>query len=208
MDFDDAFGSDVSPREFFEEKLRDLFESRLDRFDRLSDTPIRASVHLTDLDQRYSFEFDSEGLRSTEGEFIDFPVVTVEGSSEQWETVREHTRELLERIEARTRHRTPDNRITRRFLDELERHDGVFTLEIATEERDEPVVIQLILNDYQAPPRAREVEMSCSADLLYDVANGDRTPAEAARSASLSGDLSLAFDIGGLLMSHFPELDD
>ncbi len=207
MEFDDALADDVSPTEFFEETLPELFEARLDRFEQYSDIPILISIHLTDRDQRYSFEFNADGLRSTDGEFIDFPILTLEGTAEQWETVRRHTRELLGQLDERAAQHTPPNRITRDFLDDLERHDGVFELNIEANERDEPVSMRLVLNDYEAPPRAREVTLSTSSDVFYDVVEGRRSPAEAARNASLSGDMSLAFDIGGLLMSHFPELD-
>jgi hypothetical protein len=52
------------------------------------------------------------------------------------------------------------------------------------------------------------VTLQGSLDQVDRVVSGEVHPTEATRSMRLSGDLSLAFDLGGLLLDHFPGLDE
>lgn len=207
MDFDEAFGPEVTHEEFFLEKLPALHEDKLDLFATYCETTLRFCVRLEDIGQTFSVELAPDGARAIEGEFIDFPIVTLEGETGNWELVKEHARRLFQKGEEALKRRPPTRKITRSFLDDLERFDGVIHLGINGESIDNPVEVRAILNDYQAPPRAREVEVTLSVDLVDQVAEGEKGASEAADALSLSRDVTLAFDLGGLVMNHFPELE-
>lgn len=207
MDIADAFAGDVSPETFFLERLPDLHEDRLELFGRYSETTLRFSVYLTDVDRRFCLELNPDGARAREGEFIDFPTVTLEGTEANWPLVRDHARRLFEKGKNALKDRPPSDRIDREFVDDFERFDGVIDVNLAFEERDEPVEMRVILNDYQPVPDARQIEIGLSVDLLDAVLDG-RVDADEARDAvSLSGDVGLAFDLSGMMMEHFPELE-
>lgn len=208
MDFAEAFGSDVTPRDFFVEKLPALHESRRDQFALYCETTLRISVKLEDLGEQYTVELMPDGARAREGDMIDFPVVTIEGTSEHWETVKEHAREIFEHLEGLLEKKPPRNKITRDFLDDLERYDAVVNVELDSEDFDDLFQARLILNDYEPPPGAREVTVRGSADLMWQVLEGEKSASEASNALELSDDLGLAFNLGGLIMNHFPELDD
>jgi hypothetical protein len=207
MEIADAFGDDVTPEEFFLEYLPTLHDERLDLFDRYSDTTLRFCVRLTDRDEAYTVELRSDGSDARRGEMIDFPVVTIEGSTQHWETVKRYAERAFERLTDQLREHPPPHRIEQGFLDDLERYDGVVDIDLAGE-NEGSMRTRLILNDYDVPPGARTVTLNGSLDQVDRVVSGELHPTEATRSMQLSGDLSLAFDLGGLLLDHFPGLDE
>lgn len=207
MDFDEAFGPEVTHEEFFLEKLPQLHEEKLDLFATYCETTLRLCIRLEDLDRTFSVELAPDGARAIEGEFIDFPVVTLEGETGNWDLVKKHARRLFEKGEEALKRRPPNHKISRAFLDDLERYDGVLNVTISGESLDDPIEVRAILNDYQAPPRAREVDVTLSVDLVDQVAEGDKGASEAADALSLGRDVTLAFDLGGLMMNHFPDLE-
>jgi len=207
MDFDEAFGDEVTPREFFLEKLPALHRGRLEQFELFSETTLRFSVRLSDVDEQYSVELRPDGADAREGEFIDFPVVTIEGTSGPWEVVRKRSREAFEKGERALERNPPTDRIDDEFLADLERYDGVFEIEVEFPDLDEPAEFRLILNDYRAPQGAPKIRATVGAEAVRDLFEGHRSPDEVARSADVSGEMSLAFELGGVLMEHFPELE-
>lgn len=207
MDIADAFADDVSPETFFLERLPTLHEDRLELFGRYSETTLRFCFHLTDVDRRFCLELTPDGARAIEGEFIEFPTVTLEGTEANWPLVREHARRLFEKGKDALLERPPPRRIDRDFVDDFERFDGVIDVELTFEERDEPVQMRVILNDYQPVPDCRQLEIGLSIDLLDAILDRRVEPDEARDALSLSGDVGLAFDLSGMMMDHFPELE-
>ncbi|MFB6351928.1 MAG: hypothetical protein ABEN55_11480 [Bradymonadaceae bacterium] len=207
MDIADAFAGEPSPETFFLERLPDLHEDRLELFGSYSETTLRFSIYMTDIDRRFCLELSPDGARAIEGEFIEFPTVTLEGTEENWPLVRDHARRLFEKGRRALNERPPASRVDREFTDDFERFDGVIDVELVFEERDEPVSMRLILNDYQPVPDARQIEVGLSVELLDEVLEGRIDPDEARESVTLSGDVGLAFDLSGLLMEHFPEIE-
>lgn len=206
MEYEEAFGDDVEPREFYLEKLPDLHRDRLDVFRTYAEEPLRFSIRLTDVDEQYSIEFTPDGARAREGEFIDFPVATFETTTDCWDLVKAHTPGLARRAEERLRADPPDARIDRAFLDDLERHDGVLDVSLHFEEAGRTLDATVILNDYEPPPGARRVEVDFPLSLVESLVDGRIPAEEAARSADIAADLGLAFDLAGLAAEHFPEL--
>lgn len=206
MDYETALGEDVSPKEFFLERLPQLHRERLDVFDLYSEVPLRFSVHLTDVGERYSVELGPEDARAREGEFIDFPVATIETTTRRWELVKRRARDLAERVERELRADPPTDRIDEAFLSALERYDGVLELTIRFDEADAKLEADIILNDYQPVPDPRRVSVEIPISLVQSVVRGETPAEEAARSLEIGRDLGLAFDLAGLATEHFPEL--
>lgn len=208
MELSEAFGPEVGPEELFLDNLPAVHRARLDTFDLYSRVPLLFSVHLTDRDRRYSVELSSDGARATEGTFIDFPLVTLEGTTERWGEAKEHARALVESIDRRLEQSPPDDRLHRDFVDDFRQLDGVIEVGVREEPGGEPHLLRLILNDYDEPAyETRRVRATGSIERLYDVVEGRQEAAEAARSLDLEGDVGLAVDLGGLAMTHYPQLD-
>jgi len=208
MDIADAFAGNVSPETFFLERLPELHESRPELFERYAETTLRFSIYLTDVDRRFCIEFNPDGARAIEGEFIEFPTVTLEGTEANWPLVRDHARRLFEKGRDALMERPPSDRVDREFLEEFQRYDAVVDVEMAFEARDEPVEMRLILNDYQPVPDCRHIEVGFSMGLLDAVLDGRVDPEEAREKVTLSGEVGLAFDLSGLALEHFPELEN
>jgi len=207
MDIADAFEGDVSPETFFLERLPELHGSRLELFDQYSETTLRFCIHLTDVDRRFCIELSGDGCRAIEGEFIEFPVATLQGKRSDWEAVRDRAETLFEKGRQALHERPPSNKITREFLDDFERYDGVVDVELGLEPGRDPVEMRLIFNDYDAVPGAPELGVDLSADLIERVLDGEIEPDEARESVGVSKDVGFAFELSGLLLNHFPELD-
>lgn len=206
MEPEDAFGEDVTPREFFLEKLPALHRSRLEIFELYSNEPLRFSVLLTDRGERYSIELGPEDARAREGEFIEFPVATIEATTEHWELVKRRARVLVEEAEEQLRRDPPHDRIDAEFLDALERYDGTIGLTVLFDEVGEQLEAKIVLNDYEEVPGARRVDVDVPLSLAQSVVRNEMPAEEAARSLDLGRDLSLAFDLSGLAIEHFPAL--
>jgi hypothetical protein len=207
MEIADAFAGDVSPETFFLERLPELHEDRLELFEQYTETPVRFCIHLTDVDRRFSIELSDDGCRAIEGEFIDFPVVTLQGKRSDWEVVRDHAETLFEKGRRALSERPPSDRITRDFLDDFERYDGKVDVELDVAAGREPVEMRLVLNDYEPVPDAPELRVELSVDLIARVLDGEIEPDEARESVGISKDVGFAFEMSGLLLNHFPELD-
>lgn len=208
MDTADAFASDVTMAEFLLEKLPRLHDERLDVFELYSDATLRFSVYLKDVDRRFSVELSAEGSRAIEGEFIDFPIVTLQGEESNWEFIRDHARRLFEKGEKGLRKHPPPDRISQAFLDEFERFDGTLTVRLVLEDRDEPVEMRLILNDYEPYPGARSIDIRIPMRVAQGVMEGRVDPSDARDGIDVSGDMSLGLDLSGLILEHFPALEN
>lgn len=207
MDLKEALAPDVDPEEFFVDKIPALFEARRELFASACDTAIIVSVHLMDTGERYTLEFSPEGCRVEKGEMIDFPVVTIAGSSQNWQEVKRHVLQVAEPLEKRAHKTEVPRKVTRDFLDKLERHDGEFVFDLSADDLDQPIPIKLILNDYEPPPGAPTLRVSASFDLGVRLARGDIKPSQVESEISVRGDMSLGLDVGGLILKEFPELE-
>lgn len=207
MEIADAFEGDVAPETFFLERLPELHEERLELFEKYSEATLRFCIHLTDVDRRFSVELSGDGCRAIEGEFIEFPVVTLQGKRSDWEVVRDRAETLFEKGRRALHERPPSDRITREFLDDFERYDGVVDVELEIEDGREPVEMRLVLNDYDPVPGASELRVELSVELMAQLLDGDIAPDQARESVGISKDVGFAFELSGLILNHFPELD-
>lgn len=207
MKLRDAFAADVAIDEFFEDCVPALFDARRDLFAAACETRLIVSVWLQDTDARYTAEFHPDGCRIEAGEMIDFPVATVVGKSADWETVKRQTLRIAAPLEERARGYRPPRKLTRAFLDDLERFDGKFNFELRDASLDDPVEIGIILNDYVLPPGAPELTIETDFEVGVELACGDLRPSQLDARVGLKGDVGLGLDVGGLILEHFPELE-
>lgn len=206
MKLEEALDADIDVKTFFSEIVAEVHESRLEIFSRGVDTPLIVCIGLEDLGERYTYEFRPDGIDVEHGEMIDFPVLTILGSSQNWPTVRKHLHEIAEIVQERASGRRPARRLTREFLDRFERFDGLIELQLTDDELDEPVELKVILNDYDAPASARHLVIRAPFSLGVDLARGDVHPSNLESHVRASGDMGLAFDLTGFLNKEFPEL--
>lgn len=133
---------------------------------------------------------------------IDFPAATLFGWAKFWNTVKTHSRPLIEALEARREEVGEAFRITEAFFADWEKFDLVIDVEITSDTGDEPVTFSLVLNDYDAPDRANRFGFSLPLETLEDVATGRREATEVARELKISGDYKAAATFGGMIMTH------
>lgn len=207
MKLDDALAPGVSPETFFLEYVPELFEARRDLFAEASTTAIIVSVHLTDTDERFTYEFRADGCTVEADEMIDFPVVTIAGSSEHWEQMKRHVLRVAKPLEARAHHTKPPHKLTRDFLDELERFDGEFQVKLTADDLDEAIPISLILNDYDVPGGAPKLRIQVSFETGEQLARDEIALADLDSRVRVGGDMGLGLEVGGLILKHFPELE-
>jgi hypothetical protein len=208
MELEDALAPEVGLDTFFLEHVPALFEARRELFAAAFDTEVIVSVHLSDSGARYTGEFRADGCAVEAGEMIDFPVVTLVGSSEYWESVKRHVLEIAKPLERRAEKTRPPSKVTRKFLDELERFDGEFVFDIEADDLDEAIPFRLILNDYDAPEGAPALEIRASFEIGEQLARGEIRPGDLEGLVRVRGDMSLGLEVGGLLLKHFPELEN
>jgi hypothetical protein len=207
MELRDALAPEVTLETFVLEHVPTLFEARRELFAAAYDTSIIISVHLSDTDERYTAHFRRDGCTVERGEMIDFPVVTLVGSSQYWDSVKRHVLKIAEPLERRAKNAKMRSKVTRKFLDELERFDGEFVFDIEADDLDTPVPFRLILNDYEAPGGAPALKIRASFEVGEQLARGEINPKDLEGLVRIRGDMSLGLEVGGLLLKHFPELE-
>jgi hypothetical protein len=213
MKIEDALMPGVEPDAFFMECVPELFEARRELFAESCETEVIVSVHLTDLDARYTCEFSEDGCVVERGEMIDFPVATIVGQARHWEDFKRHVLSIVVTLEQRAHARranpdkAPPSKLTREFLEHLERFDGVFACELSAEDLDDPIPVQVILNDYEAPDGAPTLRIGASFETGEQLARDEIRPADLESRVRVGGELSLGLEVGGLLLKHFPELE-
>lgn len=207
MELHEALAPDVGIETFYEECLPALFEERRELFASVCEVPLIISVYLEDIDLRYTAEFRPDGCRVEPGEMIDFPVATLVGSSTDWDVVKRQTLRIVTPLEERAEGYRPPRKVTRAFLDDLERFDGEFAFILSDNTLDEPVEIGVVLNDYTLPPGAPKLTIETRFEVGERLARGDLSPSQLDASVKLGGDVGLGIDVGGLLLEHFPELE-
>lgn len=207
MKIEDALAPGVDTETFFLEHVPALFEARRELFASAYDTPVIVSIHLTDTDEKYTYEFRPDGCEAEADEMIDFPVITVAGEAGRWEDFKRHVLDVAKLAEQRAHQTEPPRKITRKFLDEFERYDGEFVLELHAEDLAEPITVRGILNDYEKPAGAPSLHIGATFEMGEELARGDVLPRELESRVKIKGDLSLGLEVGGLLLKYFPELE-
>lgn len=211
MKIEDALKPGISCDAFFMECVPELFAARQDLFRESSDTDVIVSVYLSDTDARYTCEFRADGCTVERDEMIDFPVATLVGEEADWENFKRHMLAILLPLEQRAhdyRDRAVNmSRLTPEFLEQLERFDGVFKCKISADDLDEPIELELILNDYDAPEGAARLRLGASFETVEAIARGEILPTDLQDRVRVGGELSLGLEVGGLLLKHFPELE-
>ncbi len=207
MKLDDALAPGVAPDTFFLDYVPELFEARRELFAKASEVALIVSVHLTDTDQRYTYEFRPDGCTVEADEMIDFPVATITGPSTQWEDLKRHVLTVARPLEERAHEHTPPNKVTRDFLDALERFDGIFKIKLTADDLDEPIALSIILNDYDAPSGAPELRITAAFETGEQLARDEVHLSDLDSHVRVGGDMSLGLEVGGLILKHFPELD-
>ncbi len=202
MDIVEALGDDVTLREFFMECVPELFEARREEFSRLFEFDVILCFKFQDSGEIYSIALRPDGAEVEDDEMIDFPLITLQGWAKFWDVVKREARPLARDLEER-RHEVDDApTLTQAFFDDWEKFDVVIDVEITGDDDAEPVQFSLILNDYEAPDRARKFGFTVELQTLAEVASGKRDPVEAAKGLKIRGDVGIAATLGGMILSH------
>ena len=205
MDFEEAFGPDVTTTQFFEEVLPQLHSDFRRDLEAASDVDVIVSVYLRDIDDRWTVRHDAatRELEIEHDEMIDFPHLTIVGEARFWDRVKEGILPLAEAIDVRRDELRGQYRVTPAFRDDFEQIDGVIDIEITG--GDEVVTLSLVFNNYDADDFFPRISVSIPFDLMQEVARGDVPPETAIRGLSFSGDKRFALEFGGLLATHFED---
>lgn len=202
MDIVEALGDDVTLREFFMERVPELFEARREDFARVFDFDLILSFRFEDTGEIYSLALRPEGAEAEDDEMIDFPFVTLQGWAKFWDVVKREARPLARDLEARRDEVNEAVTLTQAFFDDWEKFDLVIDVEITGDDDAEPVTFSLITNDYVAPDRARRFGFTIDLRTLAEVASGDRDPVEVAKGLKIRGDVAIAATLGGMILNH------
>lgn len=204
MDLDSAFGPDVSPNEFFENVVGELYDAYKADVEDASQIDVIISVFLEDIGERWTVHHDrmAESLTVENDEMIDFPLISLFGQAHHWDRVKTGVLPLAKSLEARREELRGKYALTEAFRDDFERLDGVVELAFSSGS-DEPMTLSIVLNNYEADDWFPRIRVELPYELLEDVVRGKREPGEAIRGLNFSGDRGFALELGGLLATHF-----
>lgn len=207
MKLEDALAPGVELRTFFMEHVPALFEERQELFASAYATPVIISIHITDTADKYTFEFRPDGCTVEDDEMIDFPVATIAGTSDRWEDLKRHVVQVAKLADQRAHTTKVPRKVTRDFLDDFERYDGEFILELSADDLDEPITLRIILNDYEAPDGAPSLRIGASFEVGEELARGEIKPKDLESRLRVKGDVGFGLEVGGFILKHFPELE-
>jgi hypothetical protein len=204
MEWKEFLDPELDPRELLCEKLPVLHEHRLEQFRRFSSTALIFSVEFVDTSERYTFELRTDGAQARSGELIDFPQATARGKRSDWpravslvSTLVEPADRQIERYEGRVE-------VSRDIVESFERFDGVIEFDVVELPDGGPkMTFEVVLNDYEEPPRAPRAHVTLPWPLLVDLAHGAIDTVTAARSLRIKGSMGLALDLGGFFDQTF-----
>jgi hypothetical protein len=196
-DFKDCVGSG----------LPEAHRDHLEDFQRLSNTDLVISFCLQPDDDFITLRLRSDGCDVEYMEMIDFPQATICLSEADWDYLRDGLLKLGRRLQKKegVEKRLEQVEITTADLDALTRLDGVFEVVIGDLIDGEQITVELILNDYVSPPGASRCEVHVQWDELLEAA--DHAGKGLSSILNLEGDMSLAMEVGGLLLERFPQLE-
>ncbi|RAL23595.1 hypothetical protein DL240_05395 [Lujinxingia litoralis] len=202
MTWSEVFEPGIDTRTLFLERLPAMQRTRQEEYRAFSSATIVLSVLFEDAGERFTLTFDPEGMEAIDEEAIDFPVASARGSLKDWERALPWIQELVVPADAQVAHYRGKVHLSQATIERFERFDGIFVIEISDLPDGRPLSFEVVLNDYEAPADARRVRVSVAWSLLQDVAHGRVDPVSAARRLKLGGDIGLALEIGGFLMSE------
>ncbi len=198
MEWSEVLDPALSPEELICEKVPRLHEARLEQFQRFSSATLIFSVEFTDTGDRFTFSLSPDGAEARTGEMIDFPQATARGAQSDWSravglvaTLVEPADQQIERYEGKVH-------ITQDIVDGFERFDGVLEVDVVDLPDGGPKLsFEVILNDYEEPPRAPRAHLTVPWQVLDEVAHGHLDPVAAAKGLRIRGSMGLALDLGG-----------
>lgn len=201
MKWSDILDPQLEPQELLCERLPAMHASRQAQFRAFSKTSIIASLYFTDTDERFTASFGQDGAEVEQGEMIDFPQATLEGRRGDWSRAVALLSQLVEPADAQLDRYEGKVALTEEMKDEFERFDGIFAVKVVDLPDGAPLLFEIVLNDYEAPPRAKRAGLEVSWSLLLDLAHGRIEPVAAARQIKITGAVGLAIDLGGFVAS-------
>lgn len=202
MKWSEVLDPSLSPQEILCERLPAMHASRRAQFQAFSKTSIIASLYFADTTERFTALFDGEAAEVEQGEMIDFPQVTVQARHADWSRAIALLARLVEPADEQLDRYQGRVVLTEELKDEFERFDGVFSVRVTGLPDGGPIEFDIILNDYEAPPRAKSARLEVGWPLLVDLAHGRIEPAEFARQIKIGGAMGLALEIGGFMASR------
>lgn len=201
MEWEYILDSDVDPEEILLERLPEFHRDRLRQFRSFVDTPLIFCVKFEDTGQCFTAQLGPDDARTEDHELIDFPQATARGTTESWRRSLDFGRRLAEPADRQIERHEGHIQISESLKRGFEKFDGILEVEITdVPDGGSPLCFEIILNDYEAPPRAPRAELRVHWQVLVDLANGVLGPVEAAKKVTVRGAMGLAFDIGGFLM--------
>lgn len=203
MKWSDLLDSELEPEELLCERLPEFHDHRREQFRSFVDTTLIFSIEFEDRGERYTVELGPDGARVEPHEMIDFPQASARGTVPRWRRSVDLARKLSEPADEQIHRHEGRVKITESLKLGFEQFDGVLDVEIVElPDSDEPLCFEVILNDYDDPPRAPRAKLTVRWPTLVQLANGSLGPVEAARQATVRGAMRLAFDIGGFFMKE------
>ncbi len=204
MDWTDVLDPDLEPDEVLLKRVPALHEDRIEQFRQYVATPLIFSLEFADTQERFTIMLTPDEARVERGAMIDFPQASIRGEAKKWRRSVELSRLLAQPADEQIEKYQGRFEITDKVRDGFERFDGVLQVQIVDlPDGGVPLQFEVILNDYDEPPRARRAELTVGWSILEELANGRLSPVEAARKVTVKGAMGLAFDIGGYFMSEF-----
>ncbi len=196
---EEALAEGVALEKIFKAYVPRAHELQKESFERASQVPLIVSFWFEDVDERYTFEFSSDGAEVEADEMIDFPVATIVLQKDQWSQLRPHLLTLLVKLqENRTEleERYVNKPITDRMLTAFESLRGTIRVNV------EGLELKVVLNDYVEESGAPEFTVELTHALLGQVASGDVSPRELANKVKIKGQMSFALELAGFLSKN------
>lgn len=204
MEWSELLDPDLPAGELITKKIPTMHSHRLEDFRRFSAADLIFSIEFSDTGERFTMRLGPDGAEAREGELIDFPQATARGKRSDWPravklvaTLVEPADEQIKRVKGRVQ-------VSRDILESFERFDGVVEIEVVDLPDGGPKMsFEVVLNDYEEPPRAPRAHITVPWPLLDDLAHGRTDPVAAAKSLRIKGSMGLALDLGGFFDREF-----
>lgn len=203
MQWSDVLNPALSASEILTEKVPALHKARIEQFRRFTSTELIICVHFEDTEEKFTLKLGQTSAEVEKGEAIDFPQVTLKGQQSRWDRALRLMAGIIEPVDAQIDRYEGRVEVTALLKEKFERFDGVFEIKVVDLPDGPPLSFEAILNDYEAPPRARKVELEIPWETVKRLAHGEVKPADAARELRLSGAVALAIEVGGFLTKEF-----
>ncbi len=196
-----ALAPGKSLRKTILEDVPKLHAQRLSDFSQVVKAPVVVSLWMPDTKERYTARLSETGCEVEDDELVDFPVATLVGQGKLWEAFKPALLTLSlaaegNRAALQGQLKAP---ITAEALARFERIEGVIVVTLDDVPGvGQPVVLEVVLNDYTAPAGAPRLEVRLSYALVLEVASGALDPRKVDTSrVKLSGKAALGVELAG-----------